>query len=207
MFRKKNLAINLTLNDIEISLSLEDRINEIINKLGLKKTKEDKDQLVNAAKLQTYLTITDDYKKETVSIGNSLLKDYLYKGLINGVNDPTINACVFSHILRKVGMDVKSVVLRMHDSTYYVANLVLIGKDYYFFDLTLEKEIFKDNGNNKYNFIVCCAALGTTSYTQFFKPLCLIDFHDKMAPNELPKNISMDDIDIDLLNKLMNMES
>jgi hypothetical protein len=28
-----------------------------------------------------------------------------------------------------------------------------------------------------------------------------------MAPNELPKNISNEDIDIDLLNKLLNMES
>ena len=207
MYRKKNLALSISINEIEISLMLEDRINEIINKLGLKKTKEDKDQLVNAAKLQTYLTTTDDYCSEEISLGNNIFKNNLYKGLINGVNDPIVNACVFSHILRKLGMDVLNVVLKLHDTSFYVANLVLIGREYYFFDLTLEKEIFKDNGNNKYNFIVCCAALGKNSYTQFFKPLCLIDFQDRMAPNELPKNISIDDIDIDLINKLMNMGS
>lgn len=207
MYRKKNVAINLNLSEVEVSLLIEDRINEIISKLGLKKSKEDKDQLVNAAKLQTYLTTTEDYNEDVVSIGNNLLKHNLYQGLVNGSDDPIINSCVFSHILRKIGMDVLNVVLKLHDSTFYVANLVLIGKDYYFFDLTLEREIFKDNGYNRNNFIVCCAALGKNSYTQFFKPLCLIDYHDRLAPNELPKNISMDDIDIDLINKLMNMES
>ena len=115
MYRKKNIAINVNLSEIEVSLLIEDRINEIINKLGLKKTKEDKDQLVNAAKLQTYLTTTEDYNEEIVSIGNNLLKHNLYQGLVNGIDDPIINSCVFSHILRKIGMDVLNVVLKLHD--------------------------------------------------------------------------------------------
>jgi len=205
--RKKNTIINLDINDVGVSFTIEDRITEIIEKLKLKKTKEDKDQLVNAAKLQAYLTITNDYNDEKVRIGNSLLKQNLYKGLINGVDDPLVNSCIFSEILRKVGMDVLNVVFKLQDGNFYVSNLVLIGKEYYFFDLTLEKEIFKDNGNDIENFILCCAALGKNSYTQFFKPLCLIDFNNKLAPNALPKNISSEDIDIDLLNKLLNMEN
>ena len=39
MYRKKNIAINVNLSEIEVSLLIEDRINEIINKLCLKKTK------------------------------------------------------------------------------------------------------------------------------------------------------------------------
>ena len=74
MYRKKNVAINLNLSEVEVSLLIEVRINEIISKLGLKKSKEDKDQLVNAAKLQTYLTTTEDYNEDVVSIGNNLLK-------------------------------------------------------------------------------------------------------------------------------------
>lgn len=205
MYRKKNTIINVNMDEISMSLMIEDRINEIIKKLDLKRSKEDKDQLINAAKLQTYLTITEDYIEDSVSIGNSFLKHNLYHGLINGENDPLMNACIFTEVLRKVGMDVKNVVLKLQDSSFYVANLVLIGNFYYFFDLTLEKEIFKDNGYDRENFIVCCAALGKNSYTQFFKPVCLIDFRDKLAPNELPKNICSEDIDIDLLNKLLNM--
>ena len=203
--RKKNTVLNLDINEVSINFMIEDRINEIIDKLDLKKTKEDKDQLTNAAKLQAYLTVSNDYDYEKVRIGNSMLKHNLYNGLINGEDEPLVNACIFTEVLRKVGMDVLNVVLKLQDNNFYVANLVLIGKEYYFFDLTLEREIFKDNGNNVDNFILCCAALGKTSYTQFFKPLCLIDFNDRLAPNALPKNISSDDIDIDLLNKLLNM--
>lgn len=206
LYRKKNTVLNVDIDKMSASLIIEDAINEIIRKLDLKKTKEDKDQLINAAKLQSYLTVKDDYKDEFISFGNNLLKNNLYTGLINGSNDYLINACMFSEILKKIGMDVKCVVLKLQDASFYVANLVLIGNYYYFFDLSLEKEIYADNGKDKEKFILCCAALGKNSYTQFFKPLCLIDFNDRMAPNELPKNISVEDIDIDLLNKLLNME-
>lgn len=207
LYRRKNTVVNLDIVDVGVNFMIEDRINEIIDKLKLKKTKEDKDQLVNAAKLQAYLTVSDDYDNEKIAVGNSLLKYNLFHGLINGKADPIINACIFTEVLKKVGMDALNVVLKIQDGNFYVANLVLIGKEYYFFDLTLEKEIFKDNGKDIENFILCCAALGKNSYTQFFKPLCLIDFNDCLGPNELPKNISSDDIDIDLLNKLLNMES
>ncbi len=205
IYRKKNTVFNLDLNEAGINFMIEDRINEIIEMLGLKRTKEDKDQLLNAAKLQAYLTISDDYENEKNSIGNNILKYNLYNGLVNGVDEPIINSCIFTQVLRKIGMDVKNVVLKLQDNAFYVANLVLIGKDYYFFDLTLEREIFRDNGENIENFILCCAALGKNSYTQFFKPLCVIDFNDILGPSMLPKNISTEDIDIDLLNKLLNM--
>lgn len=207
LYRKKNNILGVDINKVSASLLIEDEINGIIKNLGLKKTKEDKDQLLNAAKLQMYLTIKDDYRSNFVALGNNLLKYNMYHGLVNGTKDYIINSCIFSEILKKVGMDVKCVVLKLQDLSFYVANLVLIGNYYYFFDLTLEKEIYEDNGKDKDRFVLCCAALGKSSYTQFFKPLCLIDFNDKMAPNELPKNISVEDIDIDLLNKLLNVES
>lgn len=207
LYRKKNIVLNVDINEVTLSLIIEDRVNDIIKKLNLKKTKEDKDQVINASKLQVYLTTTNDYSDEKISVGNNMLKYNLYHGLINGENDSLINACIFTEVLRKIGMNVQNVVLKLQDSSFYVANLVLIGNYYYFFDLTLEKDIFKDNDYDKNNFVLCCAALGKNSYTQFFKPLCLIDFDDVMAPSELPKNISNEDIDIDLLNKLLNMES
>ena len=43
--------------------------------------------------------------------------------------------------------------------------------------------------------------MGKESYEKFFKPLCLIDFNDRLSPNKLPVNISKIDIDIDLVNK------
>ena len=207
MYRKKNNILDFDMDEFTLSLQIEDKINDIINELDLKKTKEDKDQLLNASKLQMYLCLTQEYQNDIKCLGNDLLKYHLYNGLINGVNDPIINSCVFSEVLRRVGMDVKNVILKLQDSSFYMANLVLIGNYYYYFDVTLEKEIFKDNGSDDDNFILCCAALGKNSYNQFFTPLSLVDFKDKLAPTELPKNISVEDIDIDLLNKLLSMGS
>ena len=90
------------------------------------------------------------------------------------------------------------------------APIYTLTEDYYdtqpYFDVTLEKEIFKENGSDVNNFIICCGAMGKESYEKFFKPLCLIDFNDRLAPNKLPVNISKIDIDIDLVNKLFNLE-
>lgn len=206
MCRKKNIILGLDVKEMGINFILEDRINEIISELNLKTPIDEKDTLVNACKLQRYLATKMKYDDNIVAIGNDILKNQLYHGLFNGDTDPISNSYIFSEILRRVGVDVLSVAMKLKDSSYYVANLVLIENDYYYFDVTLEKEIFKGNGANIENFVLCCGALGSESYEQFFKPLCLIDFNDRLAPNNLPNNISVKDLDIDLVNKLMNME-
>lgn len=204
--RKKYTALTVDIKEIGINFMIEDKFKEIIDTLKLKEPKDDKEQLVNASKLQYYLTVNEETDDEITNIGNSVLKNQLYHGLFNGETDPITNSYIFSEILQKVGMNVLNVVLKLEDASFYVANLVLIGNDYYYFDLTLEKELYKDNGADINNFVLCCGALGKESYEQFFKPLCLIDFKDRLAPNTLPKNIAIKDIDIDLVNKLLNME-
>lgn len=206
MSRKKNLSLDLDVKEIGINFMIEDKFKEIINKLNLVESDNDKDQLVNASKLQYYLVVNKDTDEEITRIGNCVLKNQLYHGLFDGESDPIVNSYLFSEILSKIGMDVLNVVLKLEDSAFYVANLVLIGDQYYYFDVTLEKELYKDNGAIASEFVLCCGALGRESYEQFFKPLCLIDFNDKLAPNKLPKNISYKDIDIDLVNKLLNLE-
>jgi hypothetical protein len=204
--RKKYTALSVDIKEVGINFMIEDKFREIIETLNLKEAHDDKGQLVNACKLQYYLTVNDETDDEITNIGNSVLKNELYHGLFNGETDPITNSYIFSEILHEVGMDVLNVVLKLEDSSFYVANLVLIGDDYYYFDLTLEKEIYKDNGSDPNNFVLCCGGLGSENYQQFFKPLCLLNFKDRLAPNSLPKNISMRDLDIDLVNKLLKME-
>lgn len=204
--RKKYTALSVDIKELGINFMIEDKFREIIETLNLKEATEDKDQLVNACKLQYYLTVTEDTDDEITNIGNSVLKNELYHGLFNGETDPITNSYMFSEVLHRIGMDVLNVVLKLEDSSFYVANLVLIGNEYYYFDLTLEKEIYKDNGSDVNNFVLCSGALGKESYEQFFKPLCLLNFRDRLAPNSLPKNIAVRDLDIDLVNKLLNME-
>lgn len=203
--RKKNVTLDLDIKEIGINFMIEDKFKEIIRELNLVEPANDKDQLVNAAKLQYYLVVNEDTDDEITNIGSSVLKNQLYHGLFDGQSDPIVNSYIFSEVLHKVGMDVLNVVLKLEDASFYVANLVLIGDEYFFFDVTLEKELYIDNGSKIDEFVLCCGALGKESYEQFFKPLCLLDFNDRLAPNKLPKNISLKDLDIDLVNKLLRL--
>ena len=204
--RKKNIALDVDIKEIGINFMIEDRFKDIIDTLNLKTPNNEKEELVNACKLQHYLVVNEDTDDEITNIGNSVLKNQLYHGLFNGETDPITNSYIFSEILRRIGMKVLNVVLKLEDASFYVSNLVLIGGEYYYFDITLEREIFRENGLGAEDLILCSAALGSESYEQFFKPLCLIDFNDRLAPNNLPSNISKKDVEIDLISKLLKLE-
>ena len=206
MVRKLNSIANIDIDEMSASLQIEDKINEIIAKLNLRKPDSEETSLLNAAKLQMYLATNFNYDEETkLNIGSSVTKNELFHGLINGKLDSIVNAYIFSEILNKVGNNVLNVALKDENGAYYIANLVLIGTEYYYFDVTLEHSVFIENGGEIKNFVLCCGALGRGSYEQFFKPMCLIDFHDKLAENSLPDNIARLDIDIDLVNKIINI--
>ncbi len=203
--RKKSPKLKVDMNDMAIKFQVEDRINNIIEKLDLKVSDDSSVHLLNACKLQAYLTKNDDYEETDFKIGDSVTKNELYHGLVNGDFDSIINSYIFSEILKKVGMDVLNVATKSEDGQFYVTNLVLINGEYYYFDVTLEMLVFQENGGSIEDFVLCCGALGRKSYEQFFKPLCLLDFNDSLSENKLPSNISREDIDIDIVNKMLNM--
>ncbi len=203
--KKKNVDLNVNIRDMGINFQIEDRIRTIIDKIDLKLTDDPSVQLLNACKLQAYLAMNDDYEDTDFKIGDSVTKNELYHGLVNGDFDSIINSYVFSEILKKVGMNVLNVATKSEDGQFYVSNLVLIDNEYYYFDVTLEAIVFQENGAKEEDFVLCCGALGKKSYEQFFKPLCLLDFNDKLSENSLPNNISREDIDIDIVNKMLNI--
>lgn len=205
LIREKNLKLNIDMKDLSMNFKIEDKIKEIIKKLDLKTSSEPSIQLLNACKLQKYLIINDEYVDDDFRIGKSVAFNELYHGLLNGDFDFLINAYIFSEILTKVGMSVLAVAMKDEQGEYYVSNLVLIDNEYYYFDVTLEMAVYQDNGSNPQNFVLCCGGLGKKSYEQFFKPLCLIDFKNNEGDLSLPKNISKEDIDIDIINKILKM--
>ena len=205
--RPKNNAVSLNLDELTINLQIDDKIRNIIGSLNLRKPENEDQQLLNAAKLQKYLVTNDEYiKNSKYGVGNSVTKNELYHGLINGKTDCIINSFVFSEILNKSGSNVLNVAFKDDAGKYYVSNLVLIGDEYYYFDVTLEKDVYLENKTDVNSFVLCSAALGRSSYEQFFKPLCLIDFHDVLGESVLPDNIALCDIDIDIVNKVLNMD-
>jgi hypothetical protein len=205
--RKKNNALTLNFADVTINFQIEDKIKNIIKELDLRKPESEDGQLLNAAKLQRYLVTNRKFNEETkCNIGNSVITNQLYHGLIDGKTDCIVNSFIFSEILNKTGNNVLNVAFKDEFGKYYVSNLVLIGDEYYYFDTTLEKDVFVENGSDLSKFILCAAALGRKNYEEFFKPLCLIDFQDSLAENLLPDNIAVNDIDIDIVNRILFMD-
>lgn len=203
--KRSMVEISVDMNDMAVNFKIEDKIQDIIEKLNLKESDKENEKLLNACRLQAYLATNDEYEDTSFMIGSSVTKNELYHGLINGDMDSIINSYVFSEILKRIKMDVLNVALKNEDGHYYVANLVLIDGEYYYFDVTLEMAVFADNGSKIDDFVLCCGALGRTSYEQFFTPLCIIDFNEKLGKSLLPNNIAFTDIDIDLVNKLLTM--
>jgi len=203
--RKPKVDFHVDMNDMAIDFQIEDKMNEIIKKLDLKESEEPSVQLLNACKLQKYLTINEEYEETDFKVGDSVTKNELYHGLVNGDFDSIINSYVFSEVLKKIGMDVLNVATKTEEGQFYVSNLVLINYEYYYFDVTLEVAVYQENGSVPTEFVLCCGALGSKSYEQFFRPLCVLDFHNKLGETKLPTNISKDDIDIDIVNKMLTI--
>ncbi len=205
ILKKNKMDFYIDVNEMAVNFQIEDKIKEIIDLLGLKESDDPSIQLLNACKLQAYLATNEDYDDIEYNIGKSVTQNELFHGLVNGDFDSIINSYVYSEILKKIKMDVLNVAMKSEDGQFYVSNLVLIEDSYYYFDVTLETVVYQDNKVNDDEFVLCCGALGRRSYEQFFVPLCILDFHNALGESKLPNNIAMDDIDIDLVNKLLTL--
>ena len=206
IIRKYNNVQGLNLDDVSTVFKIEDKMNEIIEYLKLSTPETTENQLVNACKLHMYLATLNYLNDDLVDCIKSVVsKNEIYQNIVDSKIDSIINAYLFSEILNRVGNKVLNVALIDENNEYYIANLVLINDDYYYFDVTLEHTVFMENGGELKNFVLCCGALGKSSYEQFFKPLTLVDFHENINNDELPSNIARLDIDIDLVNKLISI--
>lgn len=204
--RRFNSAVDVDIDEMSANFQYEDKIQEIMETLEFSTPDTPEKQLLNAAKFQMYLASNPGYDEDTrKSIEYYIRRMGKFDNLLQYRKDSVINAYIFSEILNKVGNKVLNVVLNDENDEKYVANLVLIGNDYYYFDVTLEHSVFMENGGEINNFVLCCGALGKSSYEQFFKPESLVDFEKKEITEKLPENIARLDIDIDLVNKLINI--
>lgn len=197
-----NMIETLDVNELPVLIAIDDKINEIIRTLNLVNSNNPDIQLSNACKLMRYLVLKNEKElNETMkSISKTIVIDDLYNGLINGYNNYITNAYVFSEILKKVGMDVKLVALKDENDMFYVANLVLIGDKYYYFDVTLEQEIYLED--QKGDFALCCAGIGKKEYEQYFIPMSILSLDNSINGGFIPNNISENDIDFSFINSM-----
>lgn len=190
---------DINLEDLSITIEVEDKINEIIEELKLIKSDYPANVLINACRLQKYLVLTNSIVKNYIGASsNNMLYNELYNGLVNGDRNYLTNSLIFTEVMKKCEATVHNVAMKDKKGRFYVANLVLIDDIYYYFDSTLETQIYVDSGEDE-EFVLCCAGLGTEKYERFFKPVSLLDYDFELPNVEIPTNIAKKDIDISLI--------
>ena len=203
MVSEKELELNreivqvmddVNLSDLSIAIEVDDKIQQIINELNLVASIDPSEILVNACKLQRYLILTNSViKKYTGARSNNILVNSLYNGLIIGDRNYLTNALIFKEIMRKLNANVHCVAMMDKMGKFYVSNLVLINDKYYYFDVTLDLEIYLSSEDEELE--LCCAGLGRKKYEKYFRPVSLLEFDTTVPNNPVPDNISIDDID------------
>lgn len=194
--------------DKEFLDEIDDKINSIIEELDLKESNMLEVQLTNICKLQRYLAVREEdeeLEKKVVNI-SSVVVNELYQGLINGSSNYISNAYMFNQILARVGIEALNVGCKDENGNFYMTNLVYVYDKYYYFDVTLEQEIYREEVIDPDDFELCCAGLGKDDYEQFFTPLCVLEYSENVTKNELPSNIASRNLDLDYLNKLIGIE-
>lgn len=195
-----NKVKKLNVNDVTYSIEIDTMIDNLIKELKLTKGSSDKTVLKNACKLVRYFSMRNKDEDVKALKSNNLKLSELIKGFSSD-NDEVAITYLFSEILTRLDIDAKCVILKDQDEQFHVANIVLIDDLYYYFDLSIERSIYIDNKDN--SFVFCCSGIGSENYEKFFKPLCLLSLNNES--DKVPKNISNNDIDFRLLNKMMKI--
>lgn len=183
--------------------SYKDKTSErIIKELSLVNNPNEEESMKNACLLHKYLLLQEVDK--LVDAKELDFQDNIeFQGLLRDKEEYIKNSYIFSHILSQLGMVVLNVGLKDEDHNFYMANLVLLGDLFYYFDVTLEKEIYKEDPQE--NFVLCCAALGKKIYEKYFTPVCILSFDGNKERALIPKNIAEDDFDIERINQMIGL--
>ena len=122
----------------------------------------------------------------------------LYIGVMKNPGDQTTNAILFNHLLYMKGFDTHIILARSKNGTPHVANIARIGKEYFFFDTTLERSIYEEQGENPDEMLFCCAALGKEEFSKFYTPVEVLNedldkpavpFPTAMAEESMPRQL------------------
>ncbi len=189
-------------NNLKQSQNVDDEVEKIIKELSLVVNPNKEEALKNACKIQKYMVLREvPLTLSDVKSSDSQINE-MFDELENGREDYITNSYVFSCILSRVGMTVCNVGLKDENDEFYMANLVLLGNEYYYFDSSLEKEIYEEEKEeNIEEFSLCCAGLGKKSYESFFTPVVTFSFQNQGKKGLVPKNIALEDISMEKINE------
>lgn len=148
------------------------------------------DQLGIILRLYKYV-IQNVYSEETdiKNVSESKEEEYLntlYKGITRNPGLQTTDAILFKHLLYMKGFSSHILLSKSRNGINNVSNLVKIGKEWYFFDSSLERSIYTEQGEVLY----CCAALGKEEYYKFNTPIGVLPENLKKTILPLPTTVA-----------------
>ena len=148
------------------------------------------DQLGIILRLYKYV-IQNVYTEETdiKNASESKEEEYLnalYKGITRNPGLQTTDAILFKHLLYMKGFSSYILLSKSRNGINNVSNLVKIGKEWYFFDSSLERSIYTEQGEVLY----CCAALGKEEYYKFNTPIGVLPENLKKPIVPLPTTVA-----------------
>lgn len=179
-------------------------IADIIKKLGLMASNDPNEQLRICVKVHEYIRRHNNYNRDiigekekygvmnirTIDLNNAVVKN-------NGVCSS--NSIEFQEIVTRLGVTAECVALvNKATGVVHMANLVLLGGYYFYFDTTMDAELYKDNNSSELHY----AGLGSEDYEIIYKADSIIPFNLLEPPTSVPENISEISIPQEIINKL-----
>jgi len=159
-------------------LNLSIKNNNIVDQLGI------------ILRLYKYVIQNVYYgEPETPNVSGTKEEEYLnalYSGITRNPGLQTTDAILFKHLLYMKGFNSHILLSKSRNGINNLSNLVKIGKEWYFFDSSLERSIYGEQGEVLY----CCAALGAEEYNKFNTPIGVLPENLKKPILPLPTGIA-----------------
>lgn len=192
---------------------IDERTKQILSMLGVKKSFKLLNQLASALKLYKYVFQKNDsnFVKGIPEVKsrdkNEVYLNDLYLGLTHNPGLPSTNTIAYKHLLMHSIAESEVVLLKSKQSgSFHLANIVKLGKEYYYFDPTLERSIYDDDtwGENKGT--LCCAALGKNDdYFRLYEPVGILPDDMNTQLKSLPENIAEESMSKNLVNEISSL--
>lgn len=201
------------LTNFEKQRVIDEKTKQIISLLGVKKSFRLLNQLASALKLYKYVFQKNDsnFAKSISEVKsknkNDVYLNDLYLGLTHNPGLPSTNTIAYKHLLMHSIAESEVVLLKSKDSgRLHLSNLVKLGKEYYFFDPTLERSIFDDDTWGENRGTLCCAALGKNDdYFRLYDPVGILPDDMNMQLKPLPENIAEESMSKNLVNEIASL--
>ena len=182
---------DISLDEAKSAISV--KLNEVITHLGLKPVASVDifGQLEAAVKVHRYVAMHNTYqdsimddKKRYEANGDAMSTYDLYQALVYQKAVCTSNSLEVAALLGRVNVIAFCVYLDSTDGGgKHMANLVLLGGHYYYFDATLERythEKTHDDPNYQQLYV---AGLGREVYESLYTPLSVLNLHVAVMPD------------------------